>query len=665
MQLKRLLRKGPITKDLEVPLEWWRKALITFALGLAGFLVGLDQTIIEPALPTIVAQFQSVHDIGSYTSAYLLPQCVLQPLCNKLYSMFAFSTVYISSTVLFGAGCLVSATSQSSPAFIGGRALSGIGAVGLSIGGFRMLALMPETKGQNISMGAFSLILGSSIVVGPIIGGAITDSIGWHWIFWINLPFLGLTLVCILVATFFEGPDLRGENYKLPLREKLTSLDWLGTALLILTLVPLILGIEFGQTDGWNSAKSIVMFAVGVLSLGLLIYQQKTTKREVIFDPKVILNRSVWTTGGLFFSALSSVAVLVMFLPFLFQQERGLSARNSGFLTFALAGTLAIGTFIFSIVSTLVRYFNPLALIGTAMFLVANALFFALSTGSTSTSTIPPIVGFEVLAGAGLGMAWLAEIIYPRAELGKHQLATSLGYTRMMQQIGGAVSVQVAAAIFTSKLTSEIEALPFPRDVLIALVQGAAPGASAGLDGQQLPEDAKKAVALAYGKAIRVGLIPAVVFAAISFLFAMALPWTRLKGGITDRGEVDPINSGTEELGPREGDEEAEVDENTHQLKSLPAAVDSGAREEKRLSSNPTSEAKVSMNVDRSELTLVALTDDKAEAKEAAETPQNRTGEDEPVAHSSLKRPSETDEAIQAPPEEKTESKLDTSKKTG
>lgn len=140
--------------------------------------VGLDQSIIGPALPTIAAQFNSLHDIGSYASAYLLPQCILHVICNDVYSIFTFANVYLSSVLIFGgeyhpllpvsraltddcsAGCLVSATSTSSAALIGGRCIAGVGATGLATGGFRLLALLPESKQQNLSMGAFSLILG-------------------------------------------------------------------------------------------------------------------------------------------------------------------------------------------------------------------------------------------------------------------------------------------------------------------------------------------------------------------------------------------------------------------------------------------------------------------------------------------------------------------------
>ncbi|KAK3327370.1 major facilitator superfamily domain-containing protein [Cercophora scortea] len=631
-QHRHMFKQGEITTDLEMPVEAWRKGLMTFSLALAGFMVRNNR---KPALPTIVAQFHSVNDIGAYTSAYLLPQCVLQPLCNKLYSLFAFSTVYISSILMFCGGCLLCATSHSSAMFIGGRALSGVGSVGLSIGGFRMLALMPETKGQNLSMGVFSLVLGSSIVVGPIVGGVITQTIGWHWMFWINLPVLGLVLVCMVVAVLFEGPDLRGEKHHLPFADKMALLDWLGTAFLILTLIPIILGIKFGQTDGWGSAKATSLFVAGGAALVLLIMQQLSSTRDLIFEPRIILNRSVWSTAGLFFCALSSVAVLITFLPFLFQKERSVSPQTSGFLSFPLAGTLALGTFIFSIVSTLVSYFNPLAVLGSTFFLVANIMFIATITNSTSTSTIPQIVGYEVIAGTGLGMAWLAEIIFPRAALDKHQLATSLGYTRMLQQVGAAIAVQVAAAIFTRTLLSELSALPLGAEVIVALVHGS-PGTDDSDSGSplELPGWANEAVARAYGKAIKMAFIPATVFAALAFLFSLALPWTKLRGGVTERDSVGAVNSGREELdmeqneaGPAPTSLGIQVPGNEGQEGA--SGVKNGAEK----ASAPGSEA--------SELTLVGL----AEEKRGRVGQSRRDSREEKASDDGLPEEEEEDES--------------------
>ncbi|EHK21648.1 uncharacterized protein TRIVIDRAFT_222834 [Trichoderma virens Gv29-8] len=530
---KDLVNKGEPTEDLDIPLAPWRKSTITFALALAGFMVGIDQSIIEPALPTIVAQFSSLYDVGAYTSAYLIPQCVLQPVCNRLYSICSFSSVYLSSVLLFILGSIVCAVSESSPSFICGRALSGMGAVGLSVGGFRMLALMPAEKEQNVSMGAFSLILGSSVVIGPIIGGAITQShLGWHWLFWINLPIIGLVLLLVIGVTYTGGPDLRGEKYGLKIWEKLALLDWLGTSLLALTLVPLILALDFGQTYGWKSARSTVMFAVFGVSSVLLLLQQRVAK-EAIFERAILLNRSVWTTTGIFFCALSSVSVIILFLPFLFQVVKDLDPRTSGFLSFPLAGTLAISTFAFSILSTKVPYFNPLAIGGNVIFLVSNVLFITLE----SNFSVAQVVGYEIVAGFGMGMAWLAEIIYPRAVFDKHQLATSLGYSRMLQQIGSAVAVQISAVAFTTTLTRNLVGLSLTPDEISSLKEGS------GINSHLSPS-IKTAVTNAYSKAIKIGLIPSLIWAGLALLFALVLPWPMLNRSLTDDEEKSDCSGG-------------------------------------------------------------------------------------------------------------------------
>jgi MFS family permease len=220
--------------------------------------------------------------------------------------------------------------------------LSGVGAVGLATGGFRLLTLLPESKQQNLSMGAFSLILGlsrysnicwrfgadtilgSSIVVGPILGGVIVDSLNWHWIFYINLPVMGLVLICVMLAMMAGGPDLRGEHYAKTWAEKRQHLDWLGTGLLALVMTCFILGLQFSQSDGWNSARVITLFVVSGAAVPALIVQQVRTKKRKIFDPEVVAHRGVWTTLGLFGTALADLVTVILFLPFTLQVSRSL-----------------------------------------------------------------------------------------------------------------------------------------------------------------------------------------------------------------------------------------------------------------------------------------------------------------------------------------------------
>lgn len=129
---------------------------------------------------------------------------------------------------------------------------------------------------------------------------------------------MGVVFICVFTATFTGGPDLQGENADKPLVEKLHLMGLLGTFLFILTLTPFILALQFSSEHGWSSRLVIAMFVLSGISLLVFIVQQRHTG-DKIFDPVVAMNRSVWTTCGLFFSALSAVGVLILFLPFLLQ----------------------------------------------------------------------------------------------------------------------------------------------------------------------------------------------------------------------------------------------------------------------------------------------------------------------------------------------------------
>lgn len=129
---------------------------------------------------------------------------------------------------------------------------------------------------------------------------------------------MGLVFVCVMLATFNGGPDLQGENADKSLAEKIQIIGWPGTCLFALVLVPFILALQFSQQHAWKSGLVIGLLILSAVSLVAFVIQQKYTTIK-IFDPAVALKRSVWATCGLFFSALSSVGVLLLFLAFLLQ----------------------------------------------------------------------------------------------------------------------------------------------------------------------------------------------------------------------------------------------------------------------------------------------------------------------------------------------------------
>jgi len=127
---------------------------------------------------------------------------------------------------------------------------------------------------------------------------------------------MGLVLVCVALSMLAGGPDLRGEHYTKSWAEKRHQLDWLGTSLLALIMTCFVLALQFSQTHGWGSATVIVLFALTGVAIPVLVVQQRKTTKRMIFNPDVICHRGVWTTLGLFGSALAGLATVVLFLSF-------------------------------------------------------------------------------------------------------------------------------------------------------------------------------------------------------------------------------------------------------------------------------------------------------------------------------------------------------------
>lgn len=259
---------------------------------------------------------------------------------------------------------------------------------------------------------------------------------------------MGLVFICVLLGStsLITGRgktlDLRGDAYSAPWRQKLTMLDLPGTILLVGTAIALFTGLELSQVYTWSSARTIVPLAVSVTGVAALVIQQRMVqpprsdgirvRNTRIFDPAIISLRAVWAPCGLGFCSMSSIAVLIVFLPFQLQLLKGLSPAESGLRSFPLVLSITVGSGAASLLSTVVPFWNPPAIAGASCLMAAAAVILRMGLGFT----IPQVEGYQVLAGLGTGVSWISELLYPRAVLDKHQLAHSLGYTRMLQQLG-------------------------------------------------------------------------------------------------------------------------------------------------------------------------------------------------------------------------------------
>ncbi|CAN9447558.1 unnamed protein product [Alternaria alternata] len=205
-------------------LSGFKLAILSVGLCLTTFVIALDNTIIATAIPKITTVFNSLEDVGWYGSSYLLTTTSLQPSFGKIYTYFDVKYTYLFALVIFEVGSIICAAATSSPMFIVGRAVAGAGAAALYSGGMTIIGFSVPLRKRAIYIAALSSMFGIASVVGPILGGALTDRASWRWCFWINLPFGAVSLA--VVFFFFTNPKRTYSH--LPVRERLKKIDIVG-----------------------------------------------------------------------------------------------------------------------------------------------------------------------------------------------------------------------------------------------------------------------------------------------------------------------------------------------------------------------------------------------------------------------------------------------------
>ena len=231
-------------EDTSAYISGFKLAVVVLALSSAVFTVAMDINIIATAIPKITGEFGSLKDVGWYGSAYLLTTCAFQILFGRIYTFFPTKWVFVSAILVFELGSLAAGVAKSSPVFIFGRAVQGIGTSGIISGALIVISRIVPLQKRSILGGMVGSMEGIAMIAAPLIGGALTDHASWRWCFYINLP-IGAFVITVVVFYLSIPPPNRNAR-SAPLWEKLKQLDLVGATLLLLAIVTLLLALQWG-----------------------------------------------------------------------------------------------------------------------------------------------------------------------------------------------------------------------------------------------------------------------------------------------------------------------------------------------------------------------------------------------------------------------------------
>lgn len=458
----------------------------------------------------------------------------LQLLYGKFYSYLNIKWVFIVAISIFELGSLICGAAPSSKALIVGRASAGAGAAGIMSGALMILALSVPLRKRPAYAGMITSMYGISSVAGPLLGGALTDKATWRWCFYINLPIGAIALLVILF--FFETPDgATTDPSEMPCEDKkwreiLNEFDPIGTVVFMPAIVCLLLALQWGGTAyAWNSWRIIlcfVLFGVLVLIFSFVQYRQQD---NATIPPRVLAMRTVWAGAAFSFAAGATFYVAIYFLPLWFQAVKGASAVQSGIDNLPMLISAVVMTLVAGAAVSIFGYYTPWMLLSTVIMAVGHGFISTLKPDSREDLWI----GYQILAGAGMGFGLQQPLMALQAELSNKDLATGTAIIVFTQTIGGSMFVSVAENVFNNKLVSyTLEYAPGmdPNTVLSA-------GATSiqQIIKEQFPKYLE-GVTLAYNDAITQTFLVSASMAAVSLFGSGFMPWGSVKGKKVELG---------------------------------------------------------------------------------------------------------------------------------
>ncbi|KAF1914749.1 permease of the major facilitator superfamily [Ampelomyces quisqualis] len=421
------------------------------SLYLGTFLVALDTTIINTALPAITTSFHALNNLAWYGSAYLLTLTALQPTFGKLYKIVNVKPLYLGCIILFEVGSIICATARSSLIFIIGRAIAGCGAAGLMQGSFAIVTKTVRLSQRPFYFGLFVSAFGVSIGVGPVLGGMLADRGMWRWCFWINLPLGAMVFMLVLACLKSMGVDGKADRSVCGIMQFLYRLDIGGSILLVASVSCLFMAMQWGgQSLPWGSPIVIGLVISSAVLFAFFLILEWAMGDDASVPFPVLQERSI-ASGGvyLFFFAMPNFSYSV-FVPMFFQAVKSFSAQRSGAELLFLAMTQILSVVVVGALVSKLGYYTPFITAGTALGVVGSGLITQLNASTPHFLWAT----YFVICGIGTGSAINLPYTAVSAVLKEKDMVIGNAVLQFSFQLGGAISLCISQTLFLHRLTS-------------------------------------------------------------------------------------------------------------------------------------------------------------------------------------------------------------------
>jgi EmrB/QacA subfamily drug resistance transporter len=462
-------RTPTLAEDPALGLSQRAKLEVLFAVMLGLFLGALDQTIVGPALPTIVTQLSGNDYYVWSVTIYLLTSTITVPFWGKLSDIYGRKPIFMIGIVIFLIGSALSGLSQNMAMLILFRGIQGIGAGSLFPVALAIIGDLFSPAERGKYQGLFGAVFGVAFVAGPLIGGFLTENAGWHWIFYVNIP-IGIVALLVIQRLL---PVVRT-----PAATR--NFDVLGGAIFTVAISFLLIGLTNKQFGEWTDPTVGGFILIGIVGSLLFALAERRAKEPIV--PLDLWKSRAYSASmiSVFFAAFAFFGAIV-FLPRWFQVVEGFSPTDSGFAALPLVIGL-IGSSIASgiLVARTGRYkwllVGSIALIAIAMLLM---------TQLTKDTPLPVVWAWMFLAGLGVGPTFSVFTIVIQNAVPFRQLGVATSNLTFFRQIGGTIALAFVGTIFATTFQEDLIPQMTAAGVPAQIIAGFG-GAGAGFDTNQL-----------------------------------------------------------------------------------------------------------------------------------------------------------------------------------
>ncbi|MER5556602.1 MDR family MFS transporter [Streptomyces sp. NPDC002793] len=484
--------------------------VVVLALMITMLLAMLDNLIVGTAMPTIVGDLGGMEHLSWVVTSYTLATAASTPIWGKLGDLYGRKGIFLTSIVIFLIGSVLSGMAQDMGQLIGFRAVQGLGAGGLMVGVMAILGDLVPPRERGKYQGMMAGVMAVAMIGGPLVGGTITDHLGWRWSFYINLP-LGAVALAMVTAVLHLPRKERSE----------ARVDYLGAALLTVGITAIVLVTTWGGTEyAWSSAVIMELIALGVASLAGFLFVE-TRAAEPIMPLHIFRYRNFslmsvvgFMTGFVMFGA-------VLFLPLYQQSVQGASATNSGLLLLPMLLSMMIVSLVAGRITTSTGRYKIFPILGSVLMVAGLFLLATMDTGTTRfTSGV-----YMAVLGAGMGFLMQITMLVAQNSVELKDMGVASSATTLFRTLGSSFGVAIMGALFTGRV----------QDEMAERGGGTVTESSAQLDATslaKLPDAAREAYEYAVASGTHIAFLVGGSVAVVALLAAFFVKEVPLRGAV-------------------------------------------------------------------------------------------------------------------------------------